>query len=213
MHSQGNLPQNQASINDNPLPYFMAMIESIDFQIGEIKAAMTPEDFDNTTIVILGDNGSPGSVAQAPFNGRAKGNLHQGGVNTPMIVSGKSVTRQNARESALINSTDLFTTFLNIAGSNITEMNNSKSFEHLLTGSAGENREFVYAEVSGTNNSGYTIRNEQYKLIVNEGSPNFFYDLLADPEEATNLLSGGGLTDEQQAARSALAAEANAIRQ
>ena len=32
MHSQGNLPSDQASIDANPQPYFLAMLESIDFE-------------------------------------------------------------------------------------------------------------------------------------------------------------------------------------
>lgn len=36
MHSQGNLPTDQASIDANPLPYYMAMMESIDYEIGRL---------------------------------------------------------------------------------------------------------------------------------------------------------------------------------
>ncbi len=213
MHNQGNLPTDEVSIDANPLPYYMAMIESIDYQIGEIKNAMSVEDFENTVIILLGDNGTPGQVAQSPYtSNRSKGSMFQGGVHVPMIIAGKDVTRQNVREAALINSTDLFTTFLNIAGAEIDEIHNSKSFAHLLNSSSTDTREYVYAEVSMDNMSGYTIRNEQYKLIVNDNSNNRFYDLLADPYESTNLLMGG-LTAEQQAARQALIAEAAEIRQ
>ena len=213
MHSQGNLPSDQASIDANPLPYYMAMIESIDYQIGEIKNAMSVEDFENTVIIVLGDNGTPGQVAQSPFtSNRSKGSMFQGGVNVPMIIAGKNVIRQSVREDALINSTDLFTTFLNIAGSDITEIHNSQSFAHLLTASSEDTREYIYAEVTMDNTSGYTIRNDQYKLIVNDSTNNRFYDLFADPYESTNLFMGG-LNDEEQVARAALIAAAEAIRQ
>ena len=212
MHSQGDLPTDEASIDANPLPYYMAMIESIDYEIGRMISSIPLEDYENTVVIVLGDNGTPNQVAQAPYtSNRAKGTMFQGGVHVPMIVAGKDV-RGNVREAALINGTDLFTTFLNIAGSSTTELHNSKSFKHLLDGPSEDTREFIYAEVTTDNNSGWTIRNNQYKFINNDNSNNRFYDLFADPYEQTNLLMGT-LTNEQQAARVALIAAANEIRQ
>jgi len=67
MHSQGSLPTNQAAINSNPLPYYMAMIESIDYEIGRIQTQIPQAVLDNTIIIFVGDNGTPKSVLQSPY--------------------------------------------------------------------------------------------------------------------------------------------------
>lgn len=97
LHSQGNLPSDQASINANPQPYYMAMIEAMDTEIGRLLNSMTQAEKDNTIIIFIGDNGTPNQVAQDYRGTRVKGTVYQGGVNVPMIVSGKNVTRFNQR--------------------------------------------------------------------------------------------------------------------
>ena len=51
-----------------------------------------------------------------------------GGINVPKVISGVSVTRKGVREDALIQSTDLFTTIAQMAGSQISVKHNSKAF-------------------------------------------------------------------------------------
>jgi len=135
LHSQGSLPSDQASIDANPLPYYMAMLEAMDTEMGRLINSMTEEERDNTVIIFIGDNGTPGQVVQTYATRRAKGSVYQGGVNVPMIIAGKDVTRINQTEDALISTTDLFATISNIAGINTTTINDSQSFAALLTSS------------------------------------------------------------------------------
>jgi hypothetical protein len=60
MHSQGNLPEYRLGMN--ALPYDMAAIEAMDLQIGRLLASMTPQGRENTTIIFIGDNGTPCDV-------------------------------------------------------------------------------------------------------------------------------------------------------
>ena len=53
LHYQGNLPSDQASIDANPLPYYMAMLEAMDTEIGNLLNAMSAEDKENTVIISL----------------------------------------------------------------------------------------------------------------------------------------------------------------
>ena len=74
---------------ENPLPYFHAMIEAMDSEIGRLLASIDPAVLDNTYVIFLGDNGTPGATVTEPFRpGRAKASVYQGGVNVPLIVKG-----------------------------------------------------------------------------------------------------------------------------
>jgi len=200
MHLQGNLPSDQASIDANPLPYYLAMLESIDFEMGRLFAAIPPDELENTTIIFIGDNGTPGDVLQAPYpNRRGKGSFYQGGVLVPMVASGAQVNRTNERESALINSSDLFTTIVELTGTDLPQIHNSFSFKKLLENPGTPPRSCIYAEASLNNNSGWTARNETYKVIDFTTGNDEFYNLIDDPYEANNLLNGTLSAAEQAA--------------
>jgi arylsulfatase A-like enzyme len=187
MHSQGDLP----AYNDglDPIPYYMAAIEAMDFQVGRLLESIPAEERDNTVIFFIGDNGTPSQVAQSPYSGTmAKNTLFQGGINTPMFISGQGVTRMGV-DGNLINSTDLFATIAELAGSAVTEINDSKSFKSLLT-TSGAFRNFQYSEMNDGTDDLWTISNGAFKLIVNENGNEVMYDLTNDPYESNDLLSG-----------------------
>ena len=64
-------------------------LEALDTEIGRLLQSV---DLARTDIILIGDNGTPGQVVQPPFgNGNNKGDLYQGGVHVPMVVSGPSM--------------------------------------------------------------------------------------------------------------------------
>ena len=208
LHSQGNLPIDEASIDANPLPYYLSALEALDIEMGRFLSSLSAEERVNTIIIFIGDNGTPNKVAQAPYTRQTvKGSLYQGGINVPMVVSGKGVSRINERESALINSTDLYTTIANIAGVSTSEIHNSESFNRLLTDGNSTKRNFVYSEKEDA----YTIRDAIYKYIKLDNGAEEFYNLSIDAYEESNLI-GGTLSSEAAASKAALIAEANRIR-
>ncbi|MFT5725495.1 MAG: arylsulfatase A-like enzyme [Bacteroidia bacterium] len=214
MHSQGNLPTDQASIDANPLPYFMAMMESLDFEIGRLLDQIPANELENTVIIFIGDNGSHGQVIQAPYvSTQAKGSLYEGGIHTPLIVSGTGVTRMNERESALVGSVDLFATIAELCGDTKTTYEDSYSIAGLLDNSRATDRAYNYSEVLNTNanKSGYTIRNKSYKLIEFDSGNRRLYNLEKDPYELENLINKMSTAD--QTALTDLMAEAASIRQ
>lgn len=194
LHTQGALAPDQNSIDNNPLPYYLAAIEAMDTEMGRLINSMSQEEKDNTIIIFIGDNGTPGKVAQAYPNRRSKGSVYQGGVNVPMVIAGKGVTRQNASEDALINTTDLFATIADIAETQTTEINDSKSFLPLLKGEAYTPREFIYTEAGkddGTTD--VTIRNSTHKYILFSNGNEALYNLNNDTFESVNLLNSNRL--------------------
>ncbi len=185
LHSQGNLTDDQASIDANPLPYYMASLEAMDTEIGRLLASMSSQTRNNTIIIFVGDNGTPSQVVQEYNSQRAKGSLFQGGINVPMIISGANVFRKNESENALINTTDLFATIATIAGANTPQINNSFSFQNLLSNSESTTRNYIYSETS----TDKTIRNTSHKYIQFADGSEALYDLSTNPLEKPNLLS------------------------
>mgnify|MGYP000737118240 CR=1 FL=1 len=189
LHSQGNLASDQASIDANPLPYYLASLEAMDTEIGRLLQSMTEAERENTLIIFIGDNGSPTQVSQDYPNRRAKGTIYQGGINVPMAVSGKNVTRINERDNSLINATDLYNTIVEISGNTTTQNNDSKSFKNLLENTGTSTRDFAFSEISfDNNNSDYTIRSLTHKYILFSDASEALFNLADDALENTNLL-------------------------
>jgi arylsulfatase A-like enzyme len=213
MHSQGALATDQSSIDNNPLSYYLAAIEAMDYQIGRLLESMSQEELDNTIIIFVGDNGTPGSVAQSPYErGKTKGSVYQGGVNTPMFIAGPVVSRTGT-EDALINGTDLFATISSLAGANAADIHDSKDFSSLLQGANPGFRDYLYSEaidgMQGTNL--WAARNMTYKLIENSTGDQELYNLIEDPYEIDNLLNSA-LSGEEEAAKMSLESEISRIR-
>lgn len=212
LHSQGNLASDQASIDANPTPYYMAALEAMDTEMGRLLSSMSEAERDNTIIIFIGDNGTPVQVAQSPYSRQtAKGSLYQGGINVPMVIAGNGVSRIGNRETALINSTDLFATIADLTGAGSSSVHDSHSFTPLLTTGDQTIRDFAYSEVDQDNTVGYTIRNVSYKLIVFDNGNRELYDMVNDPYENQNLLDGN-LNSQQAAALTALETAVTEIR-
>ena len=210
LHSQGNLPTDAASIDANPLPYYMSAIEAMDTEMGRLFNSFSAEEMTNTIIIFIGDNGSPNQVAQFPYSRfKSKNSLYQGGVNVPLIVAGKGVSRVG-EETALIQTTDLFATIATAAGVATSSIEDSTSFYPMLTNNNVVARDFVYTEISN-NEFGYAIRNSSYKLIKYDSGVEEFYHLTNDAYEKSNLI-GTTLSTEASQAKVILEAEAIRIR-
>lgn len=209
MHSQGSLPAYTSALD--PKPYYMAAIEAMDYQIGRFLGNIPIEERDNTIILFIGDNGTPNQVAQGPYtSSTVKNSLYQGGINVPMFISGKGVSRLGTEDN-LLTGTDLFSTIAELTGISLSSYKDSKSFKALLTESKTI-REYQYSELTDGIIDGWTIRNDQYKLIINANGNEEMYDLNNDPYEQNDLLSGT-LSSGENTAKAELETELNDIRQ
>jgi arylsulfatase A-like enzyme len=185
---------------------FMAMIEAMDYEIGRLLDSIPQNVLDNTVIMFIGDNGTPGNILQGFPKPKGKNTVYQGGIHVPLIVSGKGVSRINETENAMINVSDFYATIAQIAQTDAyptNQVNDSYSFKHLLSGTGGQRRDYNYMELGANQTVStdvYTIRNTQYKIIYDAAGKKEFFDLTADPFEANNLLLG----DLSEAQKSAL---------
>lgn len=201
---------------------YKAMIEAMDTEIGRLVNSLGPSVMAETTVIFLGDNGTPGtdgfaadeSIVVAPFDPtRAKGTLYEGGINVPLIISGADVKKPNRESQALVNVTDLYATILDLAGVDVrTTLVDAKfdsvSLKPILNNTYNRNlRKYIYAELFRGPDEAWTraIRNDHFKLIrfiSNKSEPSLyiekFYDLASDPFENVDLLTGSGLNAVQQ---------------
>jgi len=70
----------------------------------------------------MGDNGTVPYVVREPFQKeKAKSTVYQGGINVPLLISGPGLKRATASK-ALVNSTDLFATILQMAGISVADV-------------------------------------------------------------------------------------------
>lgn len=187
--------------SEDPIRYFHAMIEAMDTEIGRVLDSMAPSVRESTYVVFMGDNGTTNSSVIPPFErGRAKGTVYQGGVNVPLIVTGPGVER-GAVSDALVNSTDLYSTILEMAEISVEEVvpegvtvDSISIVPYLSNPALPSLRDWVYADVFsgsflGVANANYAMRNDRYKLLRHEGREEL-YDLDRDPYEHDDLLEG-----------------------
>ena len=207
LHSFDELPGTEEDIQENPIPYFKAAVEAMDTEIGRLVDYLKETgQYENTTIVYLGDNGTTSQVVQPPFDpNQAKGTLYEGGVNVPFIISGASVANPNRESEALVSAVDLFATGLELMGVDASgtvpdgTTIDAQSLVPIIQNQASDVREWVFTELFGLNadSDGKAIRNESYKLIRFDSGSEELYNLNQDPFETTNLLLGT-LSDDAQ---------------
>ena len=181
---------------------YRRMLEAMDTEIGRLLQSV---DLANTNIILIGDNGSPGAVAQEPYgNGHAKASLYEGGIHVPLVFSGPDVSLSGGSTSnALVHCVDLFQTILQLAGINPTTATtsvdtiDSNSMIPLLSGNNSGNRVIIAEKFGDTVGSGRALLSSShldYKLIINgdplssSDTPTYeFFDLSTDINEQSPL--------------------------
>ncbi|MCW8864700.1 MAG: sulfatase-like hydrolase/transferase, partial [Colwellia sp.] len=216
LHNRDNLTGTASDINANKRDYYLAAIEAMDSEIGRLLASMSTEERENTLIIYMGDNGTPVAVIDSSVfeQGHHKGSLYEGGIRVPMIASGYSVTRKNERETALINSTDLFASIANVAGSSISHINDSYDFTRLFSRESGNLstplRSVNYSEFVSANVTGWAMRNDQFKLIQFDAGDRALFDISESLSESDDLiLNTSTIADELSVMGEAIRNEAN----
>ena len=198
-------------VGPNNTRRYKAMIEAMDTEIGRLIAGLGA-GLDNTVIIFIGDNGTPIQVLESPYT-TGKGSIYEGGVLVPLIITGPGIEGAGREVLGPVACVDLFATIADFAGVGVAGVSaplDAVSLQPILSDpNTAHPRTTMYAElVTDTAvNGAYAIRDSQYKLIQQAGQFEF-YDLTADPYEATDLLqAAGGLSPTEQAAYDALYAE------
>jgi arylsulfatase B len=190
LFTQSGVKTGASAESQNVRSLYFAAAEALDHELGRLLASLPQAVRSKTTVVFIGDNGTPQRVIQAPFSREhAKGSLYEGGIHVPMVVAGAGVTRNGQREAALVNSADLFATFADIAQLKQSAPADSTSFAAALSSTAFKGRSHAYMDYRQDGKVITAIRDARYKLIEFDGGKRQLFDLRADPYETKDLLS------------------------
>jgi arylsulfatase A-like enzyme len=193
----------------NPRPFFVAMAEAADAELGRLLDGLGPER-QRTNVIFLGDNGSPEQMVVAPIPPyQCKGSFYEGGIGVPLIVSGPAVLAPGTEVGAMVQVTDLFATAAELAGVQLSKavpadhpLDSLSLVPFLRDPAAPPLRSTVFSQLFSPNGFGEkdewfeTLRGERYKLVEQGGSPDRLFDLLLDPYETNDLLLGTPTTEE-----------------
>jgi arylsulfatase A len=135
---------------------------------------------EKTLVVFAGDNGTAsGGVAAATVDGKAisgrKGTMLEGGSRVPLIASWKGTAPEGRVVKDLVDFSDFFATYAELAGAPLPEgvTLDSRSFAPQIRGEKGTPREWVYVELDGKR----YVRDARWKL-TGEGE---LFDLTEAP--------------------------------
>lgn len=200
---------------DSPPVHHKAMVQALDTELGRLLDSLAPSVRARTTVIILGDNGSPNSSIEPPFDPEhGKGTVYEGGVHVPLIISGAAVpTGARGRScKALVSATDIFATTGDLFGIDTRSivpsdvvLDSVSLAPYLSDPDLPSIRSMLYTErvSKQTHGTEYTrhqraARNSRFKLIRDDlTGVDQLFDLALDPLEKRNLLDlGPDLEDE-----------------
>jgi len=185
-----------------------ASVQAMDTEIGRLLSEV---DLDNTVVFFVADNGTPSKAVEAPFDvTRAKGTLFEGGIRVPLIVSGPGI--ETGVSNALVHTTDLFPTALELAGLSIPDnVDGASLLPQLLDPRTKGARKMLFSEAFSPNDLNrdpnreeFAIRNRNYKLIRDINGDQL-YALSADTlDDGSDLLAEESRPREADVAHHAL---------
>ncbi len=164
--------------------HYCALIAMIDEQVGAILDALEARgDADNTMIVFAADHGD--FVGDFDFIG--KNLFFEAAMHVPMLLHMPGQTAAK-RSNALVTVTDLFASFLEVAGLDNTTGKESYALPGIGT---GEPRQYALGAVG----NGVMITDGRFRLSHYTNGLVTLYDLDEDPTEARNLANDPGKQD------------------
>jgi arylsulfatase A-like enzyme len=180
-------------------------VEAMDVEIRRLLMSLPVSVLANTWVIFVADNGTPGPAISDPaLRAKGKGTMYESGIRVPLIVMGPGVVDPGREVRALVNTTDIFTTVLQMAGipgaAQHLPSDSVSLMPYLTDPTAAPQREWAYSELFLPNGPGpyierrRVVRNERFKLleIAREGFRHrAMFDLKDDPTESTDLLVNG----------------------
>ena len=192
-----------------------SMVRYIDILVGRLENALVELGLrENTIIIFTTDNGSTSSI-KGTLNGRevkgGKAKTTENGICLPFIVNCPGLVPEGIVTDALIDITDIFPTFIELAKTKVPDnvILDGVSQAKLFTGETTKSQRDWIMSMGGGNNAALSekgveneyrfrdrvIRDKQYKLFVSaDREPEKLVNLETDPGEETNLLP---LTDSE----------------
>ncbi|MGX6592145.1 sulfatase-like hydrolase/transferase [Cetobacterium ceti] len=166
---------------------FWGYITLIDDALGDFFEFLKEEGlYSNSFIAVTADHGD----AMGAHRLIEKGEFMLDKIyNIPMIVKDPNSLRKNEKDDSLIYLHDLTPTCCEIAGKEIPEFFDGKSFLSLMENGNYEERRGILAQLAGhfVSFEQRMWRRKDYKLIFNSTDKCELYDLKNDPQEMNNI--------------------------
>ena len=175
---------------------YLAMLASLDYGVGKVMDALKKNGvYDDTLLIFLSDNG--GDTHYGGRNGKLKGNkgqLYEGGIRVPFIVSWPKQLKGGSVCDVPMMSVDIFPTAVAAAGGTMPDDRAYDGCDMLpvLKGEAQgplHDALFWEAEGRGKNKKAgpWAVRQGDWKLI--SGKELELYNLASDMSETKNLIA------------------------
>lgn len=155
-----------------------ATIEAIDTQIGRVlKKLEETGELDNTYIFFCSDHG----IAVGKHGLIGKQNLYEHSWKIPFIIKGPNI-KKNKKALGNIYLLDVLPTLCDLAGIDIPEVVDGKSFKSVINGKSETIREVLYGVYSGGTKPGIrAVKKGDWKLIK--------YDVMGGKVQKTQLFN------------------------
>ena len=173
---------------DNPRRVYASMMWSMDEAIGNVLDVLKENNqYDNTIIYFLSDNGAAMSNDASPFPFKGwKGNQYEGGIKTPMIMTWKNKIKSNTQFDGFISALDIFKTSLEASNVDKEFMMNAdgKNIMNYLNDNNIKNENLFWRKDKMA-----TVRSGNYKLIRLNDTSTVLYNIKKNYFEDENLKS------------------------
>lgn len=176
-------------------PAYAATIEAVDQNVGRIVESLhRMKLFDNTVVIFTSDNGGTQQFT-TPLNG-SKGQLYEGGIRIPLVVSWPGIMKQGSKCDAPVSSIDLYPTLLELAAVSPPQgqILDGVSLVPAFNGAIELSRARLFWHFPcyvGKATPSSAIRESDFKLIefFEDGGRRELYNLRNDPHEENNLVA------------------------
>jgi len=167
------------------------MVRYADHCVGRLVRALDELGLrERTVVLVTTDNGTPadfggkvqGGVFQAAADTMVEGDMKEGSIDVPLVASCPGLISGGRVSDALIDSSDVFPTLLDLAGVEGPEgvTIDGRSLAGVLRGDpAAPRRKWIFSQYADKR----LVRNDRYKLR----SDGRFHDLVHDPLEEHDL--------------------------
>ena len=161
---------------DNPRKVYASMMWSMDEAIGNVIESLKENNqYDNTIIYFLSDNGAAMSNDASPFPFKGwKGNQYEGGIKTPMIMTWKNKIKSNTQFDGFISALDIFKTSLEVSNVNkdlIIKADGKNIMNHL------NDNTIINENLFWRKDKMATVRSGNYKLIRLNDTSTVLYNI------------------------------------
>lgn len=142
---------------------YLQEVKDLDAYLGELRQLTDQHLSKDKLFLFSSDHG-----AQFPFG---KWTLYDEGIRVPLIVARSGVIEPASRTDAMVNWVDILPTLIDVAGGEVPDNLDGRSFADVLSGQSTTHRDRIYTVHSGDLKMNVylsrSVRGDRYKLIWN----------------------------------------------